>query len=61
MVQKRQLLPEKKEDEEEDIKKERVGKKDREVKLSILTPHEFQSRENTIINLFEMALPAWLN
>ena len=57
MVQKRQLLPEKKEDEEEDIK-ERVGKKEREVKLSILTPHEFQSRENSIINLFEMALPA---
>ena len=58
MVQKRQLLPEKKEDEEEDIKKERVGKKDREVKFSILTPYELQSRENTIINLFEMALPA---
>lgn len=56
MVQKRQLLPEKKDNEEEDIK-ERVGKKDREIKLSILMPHEFQSRENTMTNLFEMAPP----
>ena len=58
-MQKRQVLPEKKEDEEEDRRtRGGEGRKDQRNKIEHLTPYESQSRENPITNLSEVALPA---
>ena len=58
-MQKRQLLPEKKEDEEEDRRtRGGEGQKGQRNKIEHLTPYESQSRENPITNLSEVALPA---